>query len=82
MNINKWVVGIFAAVAPSVAVAGPGVPLGTALGTALGAVLGISLGAVLGAPLGAIVPLASGGLVVVAAALVAGICIARRKRQR
>ena len=78
MNINKWVVGIFAAVAPSVAVAGPGVPLGTALGTVLGAVLGVGLGA----PLGAIVPLASGGLVVVAAALVAGICIARRKRQR
>ena len=78
MNVNKWIIGMLVAVAPTIAVAGPGVPLGTALGTVLGAVLGVGLGA----PLGAIVPLASGGLVVVAAALVAGICIARRKRQR
>jgi len=82
MNVNKWIIGMLVAVAPTIAVAGPGVPLGSALGSVLGSVLGISLGGVLGAPLGAIVPLASGGLVVVAAALVAGICIARRKRQR
>ena len=74
MNINAWMIGMFAAVAPSIAVAGPGVPLGTALGTVLGAVMG--------GPLGAILPIASGGLLVVAAALAAGICIARRKRQR
>lgn len=74
MNKNKLIVGTFAASMATAAMAGaPVVPLGTTLGS----VLGITLGQVLG------MPLASGGLLLVAAvSLAAGIGIVRRKRSR
>ena len=73
MNMNRLIVGAFAASIASVAVAGP-----TVLGTPLGISLGVLLG---GAPLGADLPI--GGLLTVAAmSLMLGIFIVRRKIHR
>jgi len=72
--MNKLIVGTLAASMATAAMAGaPVVPLGTPLGR----VLGVTLGQVLG------MPLASGGLLLVAAiSLAVGIGIVRRKRSR
>jgi len=78
MTINQLIVGTLAFSMTNVALAGEGVPLGATLGVTLGRVLG----GVLGAPLGTALPIASGGLLSVAAAsLVLGICIVRRKQK-
>ena len=71
----KLIVAMVALAASGVAGAGPtAVPLGGALG--------ITLSAVLGTPFGALLPLAGGGVLLVAASsLVVGIRIARRKRK-
>jgi predicted MFS family arabinose efflux permease len=77
LKLNQLIVVTSALATANVAVAGPTVPLGISLGVSLGTVLG----QVLGNPLGAALPIASGGLLTVAAlSLVLGIHIVRRKR--
>jgi hypothetical protein len=79
LNLNKLIVVTSAFAMANVALAGPTVPLGTSLGVSLGGVLG----AVLGSPLGSVLPIAGGGLLIVAAvSLVLGIRIVRRKQNR
>ena len=78
MNVNKLIVGIFACLMASTALAGA-VPLGAPLGRNLG----VALGAVLGLRLGSDLPIASGALFAIAAvSLVVGIVIVRRKKIR
>lgn len=79
MNTNKLIVGTLAVLISTVALAGPTVPLGLTLGVSLGEVLG----AVLGSPLGSALPIASTGLLTVAAvSLLIGIYIVRRKKHQ
>jgi hypothetical protein len=76
---NQLIVGSFALAIANAAIAGPTVPLGTPLGVGLGTVLGSVLG---GVPLGAVLPIASAGMLLVAAvSLVIGIHIVRRKHK-
>jgi hypothetical protein len=76
---NRLIVGSFALVVGNVAIAGPTVPLGTPLGASLGTALGFVLG---GVPLGAVLPIASAGMLLVAAvSLVIGVHIVRRKHK-
>lgn len=87
MNAGKWVIAALAASAANMALAGPTVPLGTALGqglgVTLGGVLGATLGFVLGSPLGSVLPIASAGLLTVSAlSLAFGIYIVKRKKHR
>jgi len=87
VNAAKLIVAVLAASAANVALAGPTVPLGTALGRGLGLTLGGPLGATLGfflgSPLGSVLPLASVGLLGVSAlSLAVGIYIVKRKKQR
>jgi hypothetical protein len=87
LNAGKLIVAAFAVAAANVALAGPTVPLGTALGRGLGLNLGGSLGAtlgfVLGSPLGSVLPIASVGLLSVSAlSLAVGIYIVKHKKQR
>lgn len=78
MNVNQLIVGVLAFSIANAAFAGA-VPLGLSLGVSLGQVLG----GVLGTPLGTTLPIASGGLLTVAAvSLVLGIRIVRRKQNR
>ena len=78
MNVNQLIVGVLALSIADAAFAGA-VPLGLSLGVSLGRVLG----GVLGTPLGTALPIASGGLLTVAAvSLVLGIRIVRRKQNR
>jgi hypothetical protein len=75
LNPVKLIVVTSALAMTNVALAGPTVPLGTPLGVGLGAVLGNVLGFAL--------PIASGGLLTVAAlSLALGIYMVRRKRIR
>ena len=79
MNAKEMIVGTMMFSMANVALAGPTAPLGSALGVSLAAVLGT----VFGNPLGFALPIASGGLLVVAAvSLLVGISIVRRKRHR
>ena len=79
MSLVKLIVAASALAMANLALAGPTVPLGTPLGRSLG----IGLGAVLGNRLGSVLPIAGGGLLIVAAlSLVLGIYIVRRKRNR
>ena len=87
MNAAKLIVAVLAASTANVALAGPTVPLGTALGRGLGLTLGGPLGATLGfflgSPLGSVLPIASVGLLGVSAlSLAVGIYIVKRKKQR
>jgi hypothetical protein len=87
LNAGKLIVAAFAVSAANVALAGPTVPLGTALGRGLGLTLGGPLGAtlgfVLGSPLGSVRPIASVGLMGVSAlSLAIGIYIVKHKKQR
>jgi hypothetical protein len=69
--MTKLLIGMLATVAPAAAIAGPLTPLGAPLGVPLGLTT-----------LGTALPIAGGGLLVVAATgLVIGIRIARRKRK-
>jgi hypothetical protein len=79
LNVNKLLVGTLAVSMANATFAGVTVPLGAPLGTNLGA----TLGRVLGFPLGEVLPIASGGLLLVAAvSLAIGIAIVRRKHNR
>jgi hypothetical protein len=85
LNAGKLIVAALAASAANVALAGPTVPLGTALGNGLGLTLGDPLGAtlgfLLGSPLGAVLPIASVALLGVSAlSLAIGIYIVKRKK--
>ena len=87
MNAAKLIVAALAVSAANVALAGPTVPLGTALGRGLGlnlgGPLGATLGFVLGTPFGSALPIASVGLLGVSAlSLAVGIYIVKRKKQR
>jgi hypothetical protein len=87
LNAAKLIVMALVASAANVALAGPTVPLGTALGRGLGLELGGALGAtlgfVLGTPFGSALPIASVGLLGVSAlSLAVGIYIVKRKKQR
>ena len=88
MNAGKLIVAALAASVANVALAGPSVvPLGTALGRGLGlnlgGPLGATLGFVLGSPLGSLLPIASVGLLGVAAlSLAVGIYIVKHKKHR
>jgi hypothetical protein len=87
LNAGKLIVAALAASAANVALAGPTVPLGTALGNGLGLTLGDPLGAtlgfLLGSPLGAVLPIASVALLGVSAvSLAIGIYIVKRKNHR
>ena len=63
MNAGKLIIAALAASAANVALAGPTVPLGIALGNGLGLTLGDPLGAtlgfLLGSPIGSVLPIAS-----------------------
>lgn len=77
MMVNKLAIGSLAFSVANMALAGQ------QLGTSLGVGLGRTLGGVLGFPLGSALPIASGGLLTVAAvSLVLGIRIVRRKQNR
>jgi hypothetical protein len=78
LNANRLIVGTLAVSMASVATAGP-----TVLGTPMGGPLGVALGRVLGGTtLGSLLPIAGGGLLIVAAAsLMIGISIVRRKKK-
>jgi hypothetical protein len=79
LNPVKLIVAASGFAMASLALAGPTVPLGTPLGRSLG----VGLGAGLGSRLGFVLPIAGGGLLIVAAlSLVLGIYIVRRKRNR
>lgn len=85
MNAAKLIVAALAASAANVALAGPTVPLGTALGRGLGLNLGDPLGAtlgfLLGSQLGSALPIASVALLGVSAlSLAIGIHIVKRKK--
>ena len=83
LNAGKLIVAASAASAANVALAGPTVPLGTALGRGLGLTLGGPLGATLGFLLGSPLPIASVGLLSVCAlSLAVGIYIVKRKKHR
>jgi hypothetical protein len=87
LNAGKLIVAALAASAANVALAGPTVPLGTALGNGLGLTLGDPLGAtlgfLLGSPLGAVLPIASVALLGVSAlSLAIGSYIVKRKNHR
>jgi hypothetical protein len=87
LNAGKLIVAALAASAANVALAGPTVPLGTALGRGLGLTLGGPLGAalgfVLGTPFGSALPITSVGLLSVSAvSLAVGIYIVKRKKHR
>ena len=78
LNANRLIVGTLAVSMTSVAMAGV-TPLGTPMGTGLGLLMGQAVGG----SLGSLLPIASGGLLIVAAAsLMIGISIVRRKKKR
>jgi len=79
LNFVKLIAVVSGFAMAGLALAGPTVPLGTPLGTTLGLVLGSALGE----RLGGVLPIASGGLLLVATlSLIFGIYIVRRKRNR
>jgi hypothetical protein len=87
LNAAKLIVAGLATSAASMALAGPTVPLGTALGRGLGLDLGGRLGAtlgfLLGSPLGSVLPIASVTLLGVSAmGLAAVIYMVLSKNQR
>jgi hypothetical protein len=88
LNATKLIVAALAASAANVALAAVAVPLGAPLGETLGQALGVgalgsALGNLLGSSLGSVLPLASLGLLGVAAASLAfGIYIVKHKKHR
>ena len=86
MMINRWMCGIGACAASTVAWAGTAIPLGTPVGVTVGATLGQVVGFVVGGPLGTtvggVLPIGGGLLLVGAGSLALGIWIARRKQMR
>ncbi len=83
MKLNKLIMGAVAFSMVNMALAGLAPPPVVPLGAPLGITLGNALGAALGLQLGSVLPIASGGLLTVAAvSLVLGIRIVRRKQNR